>query len=240
MKDFFHFRASAVDIVFSYIHMRNILSIINFIIEAVFPRECAGCGKNGVLLCAACIEETQSAPQSEHAFINAAFDYHNKAIKRAVWRFKYKNARGFAKIFAPYLYDEIIGALGNELFISGGENILLVPVPLHKKRLRERGYNQSELLTREILKLDSAHIFSYAPLLLVRVKETKPQAKSEKRNARIKNLRDAFYSPPTLHARGRVVILIDDVTTTGATLVEAKRSIRILRPRKILAFTIAH
>lgn len=220
--------------------MRDILSILNFLINAVFPQECAGCRRSGTLLCATCIEDTQRAPQSEHAFINAVFDYHNKAIKRAVWRFKYKNARGFAKIFAPYLYDEIIGALGNELFISGGENILLVPVPLHKKRLRERGYNQSELLAREILKLDSARIFSYAPELLIRVRETKSQAKSEKRNARIKNLRDAFCSPPTLRARGCVVILIDDVTTTGATLVEAKRSIRTLRPRKVLAFTVAH
>lgn len=220
--------------------MRDLSSIFTFLIDAVFPRECAGCGGSGSLLCATCLDDTQRAPQSEHTFINAVFDYHNKAIKRAVWRFKYKNARGFAKIFAPYLYDEIIGALGNELFISGGENILLVPVPLHKKRLRERGYNQSELLAREILKLDSARIFSYAPKLLIRVRETKPQAKSEKRNARIKNLRDAFYSPPTLRARGRVVILIDDVTTTGATLVEAKRSIRTLRPRKVFAFTVAH
>lgn len=240
MKELFHFRASEVDIVPSYIHMRDILSIFNFIIDAVFPRKCAGCGRNGNLLCTMCIEDIQIAPQSEHTFINAVFDYHNKTIKRAIWRFKYKNARGFAKIFAPYMYDEIIGALGNELFISGGENIILVPVPLHKKRLRERGYNQSELLVREILKLDSAHIFSSAPLLLVRVKETKPQAKSEKRNMRIKNLRDAFHSPETLRARGRVVILIDDVTTTGATLVEAKRALRTLRPRKVLAFAVAH
>lgn len=220
--------------------MRELSYIFRFIIDAVFPQECSGCRKNGILLCAECIDEMSLAPQHEHTFITAVFDYHNKAIKRAIWRFKYKNARGFAKIFAPYMYDEIIGALGNELFISGRENILLVPVPLHKKRLRERGYNQSELLVREILKLDSAHIFSYAPLLLVRVKETKPQAKSEKRKVRIKNLRDAFYSPETLKARGKVVILIDDVTTTGATLVEAKRSIRTLHPRKVLAFTVAH
>lgn len=220
--------------------MRELSSILTFIIDAIFPRACAGCGRNGSLLCAICLEDTQGAPHSEHAFINAVFDYHNKAIKRAMWRFKYKNVRGFAKIFALYLYDEIIGTLGDELFISGGENILLVPVPLHKKRIRERGYNQSEILVHEILKLDSAHIFSYAPELLVRKKETKQQAKSEKRNTRIRNLRDAFYSPPTLRARGRVVILIDDVTTTGATLVEARRSLKSLQPRKVLAFTVAH
>ncbi len=220
--------------------MRALSSIFAFLIEIIFPRTCVGCGENRTLLCDDCIDNTDRAPRSEYAFIHAVFDYHNKAIKRAIWLFKYKNARGFAKIFAPYLYDEIIGALGNELLISKNEKILIVPVPLHKKRHRERGYNQSELLVREILKLDREHIFSYASKLLVRIKETKPQAKSEKRNMRIKNLEDAFYSPPALQARGRIVILIDDVTTTGATFNEARRALRASHPRKIIAFAIAH
>lgn len=180
------------------------------------------------------------AGESEHSFISAVFDYRNPIIRKGIWNFKYKNARAFARAFAPYLYDEILGALSNELFISGGENIILVPVPLHKKRLRERGYNQSELLVREILKLDSAHIFSYTPNVLLRTRETKPQAKSEKRNARIKNLRDAFSSSNKVNIRGRITILVDDVTTTGATLLEAKRALKPLSPRKVLAFAVAH
>lgn len=187
-----------------------------------------------------CIESIPCADKNPHTFITSVFDYHNKKIKRAIWRFKYKNMREFANIFAPYLYDEIIGVLGNELFIYGRENILLVPVPLHKKRLRERGYNQSDLLVREILKLDTAHIFSYESNILVRTRETKPQAKSEKKSARLKNMRNAFTSQKSAQIRGRIVILIDDVTTTGATFLEAKRALAHLRPRKILAFAVAH
>lgn len=220
--------------------MRILLSTFIFLINSVFPRECIGCRKNNELLCWGCVENIPKAPGSEHSFINAVFDYRNPVIRRAIWKFKYKNSRALAQAFAPHMYDEILGAIGNELFISGGENIMLVPVPLHKNRQRERGYNQSELLVREILKLDSAHIFSYEPNLLVRSRETKPQAKSEKRNARIKNLRGAFAPIATTLAQGRIVILIDDVTTTGATLLEAKRALSSLFPRKVLAFAVAH
>lgn len=220
--------------------METLTSTFTFLINAIFPSECVGCKKADTPLCEDCIENVPRAGKTEHSFISAIFDYRNPVIRSAIWKFKYKNSRTFAKIFAPYLYDEIIGALGNELFISGGENIVLVPVPLHKKRLRERGYNQSELLVREILKLDSAHIFSYEPTLLVRTRETKPQAKSEKRNARIKNLQGAFASGGQADIRGQIVILIDDVTTTGATLNEAKRAFRVLHPRKVLAFAVAH
>ncbi len=220
--------------------MSALISTITSLINAIFPSECIGCKKADTTLCDDCIENVPLAGKTEHAFISAIFDYRNSVIRSAIWKFKYKNARALAKIFAPYLYDEIIGSLGNELFISGGENILLVPVPLHKKRLRERGYNQSELLVREILKLDSARIFTYAPELLVRIKETKPQAKSEKRNMRIKNLEGAFTPVMTTLAQGRIAVLIDDVTTTGATLLEARRALRVLRPRKVLAFALAH
>lgn len=220
--------------------MQRLFSTISFIISAVFPHECAGCRKNNELLCDDCIENIPRAGESEYSFISAVFDYRNPVIRRAIWKFKYKNSRALAQAFAPYMYDEILGAIGNELFISGGENIMLVPIPLHKKRLRERGYNQSELLVREIIKLDSAHIFSYEPNLLVRSRETKPQAKSEKRNTRIKNLRDAFTPSNTTSASGRIAVLIDDVTTTGATLLEAKRALKPLRPRKVLAFAVAH
>ena len=58
---------------------------------------------------------------AEHSFIRAVFDYKNKFIKRAIWRFKYENARGFAEIFANALYDEIVGELGDSLNASENE-----------------------------------------------------------------------------------------------------------------------
>lgn len=117
---------------------------------------------------------------------------------------------------------------------------MLIPIPLHKKRLRERGYNQSDLLVREIVALDTVGLFSTAPDLLMRMRDTKPQAKKEKRRARLENLRDAFTCLDLGRIHNKTVILIDDVTTTGATLQEAKRALMKGNPRKVLAVTVGH
>jgi len=220
--------------------MQRLTDLFTSIIDLLLPQRCVACAEPGTLFCATCLTRIPSAPPAEHSFIRAVFDYHHPAIKRAIWRFKYKNARGVARVFAEKLYEEIMGELGDSLDASSRETFLLVPIPLHKKRLRERGYNQSELLARAILKHDDAHIFELAPNLLVRTHATKPQARSEKRAARLANLRGAFACPDPAHVRGRTIILIDDVTTTGATLLEAKRALAKAKPRAVLAFTIAH
>jgi predicted amidophosphoribosyltransferase len=87
---------------------------------------------------------------------------------------------------------------------------------------------------------DKSSIFEFAPGALVRTRKTTAQARSEKRTARIANLHEAFTCPDPTHIRGRTIILIDDVTTTGATLLSAKHALSLARPRKIIAFTVAH
>lgn len=209
------------------------------IVDLLFPMTCVGCNRNGTLLCAACIDRLTPATDSAHAFAHSVFDYKNPLIRHAIWKFKYKHARGFAKVFAPYLYDNLIGLLSDELFLSQHDKIILTPIPLHKNRLRQRGYNQSELLVEEIMKLDTARIFSCDQGILTRIKDTNPQAKSEKKKARLGNLSGAFVADSSL-ARGKDIILIDDVTTTGATLSEARKALRSAGARSVRACTIAH
>ena len=220
--------------------MQTIINILTYIIDIVFPKECTGCHTRGTFLCANCLGEVPPATKVEHSFIKAVFDYRNPVLKQAIWKFKYEHARELALIFAPYLYDEIIGTLGDTLDMRVSEKFLLVPIPLHAERFRERWYNQSALLVKELLKLDSASLFEESPEVLVRTRATKPQAKSERRATRLANLKGAFVCDEAKRIRGRIVILIDDVTTTGATLVEAKHALSKGKPRKILAFTVAH
>lgn len=223
--------------------MRALFSIFTYITDTIFPRRCGGCGTHGTLLCEKCIAHIPRTPSSTHPFITAVFDYRNPIIRRAIWRFKYKNVRGFAEIFGEKLYEEIVGDLGDSLHFSTSiptsETFLLVPVPLHKKRLRRRGYNQSELIARVILKNDAGNTFELAPKALVRVRETKPQAKSEKRTARFENLRGAFRADPA-RARGKHILLIDDVATTGATLSEARKALLSVGARSVRAYAVAH
>lgn len=222
--------------------MHTFLSYFLKVTEILFPRTCSGCGENGSFLCNKCLDESPRAlPLSEvpSAFTTAIFNYRHPAIRRAIWRFKYENARDIATHFGRPLYDEIIGEVGNDLRIASGIVFLLVPIPLHPKRLRERGYNQSELLSREILNHDTEDMFELVPGALARTRQTKPQAKKEKRVARFENLRGAFLSSPQL-VHGRHVILIDDVTTTGATLSEARKSLLKAGAKTVRAYTVAH
>lgn len=220
--------------------MQKLVALFTKILDLVFPRQCLACGTPHTLLCVKCLAKIPSAPPAEHPFIRAVFDYHHPFIKDAVWRFKYKNARGFAEVFAEKMYEEMIGDLGDGLCASLSETFLLVPIPLHKKRLLERGYNQSELLARAIIARDQINMFELAPDLLVRTRATPPQARSEQRTVRLNNLRGAFACTDPTRVRGRIIILIDDVTTTGATLEEARHALATAKSRKVWAFTVAH
>lgn len=222
--------------------MNTPASILTRLTDIVFPRACCGCGNLGTFLCARCLEQ---APRAEplhsqsNSFITAIFDYRHPAMRRVIWRFKYKNARSIAALFGGALYDEIINELGNDLRVNLNEKFLLVPIPLHAKRLRERGYNQSELLAKEIAKHDADKIFEIELKALTRTHATKAQAKSEKRATRFENLRGAFLANPGL-VRGKHIILIDDVTTTGATLSEARKALLKAGAKTVRAYTVAH
>ncbi|MBI5400698.1 MAG: ComF family protein [Candidatus Yonathbacteria bacterium] len=219
--------------------MRTLRYIFICLIDTLFPRACAGCGTHGTLLCAECLGSVPRADQPVHPFINALFDYQNKIIRHAIWRFKYRNARGFAKHFGERLYEDIVGDLGDNLHISKNRTFLLVPIPLHKKRLRKRGYNQSELIVRAIIKHDAGNLFEFSNHALMRVRDTKSQARAEKRATRLENLRGAFRADCTL-VREKDIVLVDDVTTTGATLSEARKALLKAGARSVRAYAVAH
>ncbi len=215
-------------------------SLVVFVGDMLFPHACVGCRLHGVLFCNECLLSCPQARPSQHTFIHAVFDYQNPIIKRALWRFKYENARAFANVFARPLYEKIFDELCDDIDAHQQEKYVLIPIPLHSSRHRERGYNQSELLAREISAHDTSNIFEFAPEILIRTRKTTAQARSEKRAERIANLHEAFVCTDPTRIRGRTIILIDDVATTGATLLSAKHALSSAHPRKVIAFTVAH
>jgi ComF family protein len=217
--------------------MNTLANIVRFFIDALLPKKCVGCQELGSFMCGRCSSKLPRAHPPKQSYISALFDYRNPTTKQSIWQFKYKNLRGLADFFGERLYEEILGDLSEELLFSKKEQLLLVPIPLHPRRLRERGYNQSELLVKSILNNDANQLFKFSPDVLVRVRETKPQAKKEARSARIQNLRGAFNSNRVL---GKKIILVDDVTTTGATIEEARNVLLAAGARSVRAYTVAH
>jgi ComF family protein len=117
---------------------------------------------------------------------------------------------------------------------SPDQKPLLVPVPLHWWRERRRGFNQSEMIAKGLANATGLKLSSKA---LMRDRNTAPQQKLS-REERTKNLHDAFWADHSI-VKGKTIILIDDVCTTGATLIECAYALRNAGATNVLALTLA-
>jgi ComF family protein len=118
-------------------------------------------------------------------------------------------------------------------------NTLVIPVPLYKSKVRQRGFNQAELVARVALKIVPAHgRLQFAPELLQRTRETQSQIGLTS-NQRRENLRRAFAVTRAAEVTGRDVILVDDVYTTGTTATECARVLRRAGARQVWVATVA-
>lgn len=154
--------------------------------------------------------------RNNHAFERgvAAFCYTGE-IKKSIYRFKYHNRREYASFYANSLY-RLRGHI-----IRSWEPDVLVPVPLHAKRKRKRGYNQAELIASELGKLMEIKVdFD----ILARKVNTKPQKELNDKE-RINNLKSAFQVTKN-SVQYKHIVLIDDIYTTGATLNACSRELR--------------
>ncbi len=127
-------------------------------------------------------------------------------MRQAIHQLKYRNLRALVVPLAKLLRDYLI--------TNPVPGEILVPVPMHQKRLRERGYNQSGLLARELGKLTDLTVIDDC---LVRQRHTPPQARTSTVDERRSNIADAFVCRDH-RLRNKQVLLIDDVATSGATL----------------------
>jgi ComF family protein len=174
-----------------------------------------------------------------HSWITSVYAYNDFRAKRLIHLLKYKNARGGAEVLAPALADALSEFLGEEHMFLGSRKICIVPIPLSKKRMKKRGYNQAELLARKTVTLINDTNVFLETNLLKKIKETSPQAEIKNRGKRLKNLGDCF-AVVRASTREEVVVLVDDVTTTGATLTAARKALRAAGFRKIYGLTVAH
>jgi ComF family protein len=150
-------------------------------------------------------------------------------VATAILRFKYGGMGRAAAVLGPLLADFAAG------WLKDAPDPLVMPVPLHSKRLRQRGYNQSLLLARHVAGRLSAEL-DY--LSLKRPKHTPPQA-GLKREERRKNMKGAFVLERSHSVEGRTVLLVDDVATTGETLNECARILKKAGCAQVLCLVLA-
>jgi len=114
---------------------------------------------------------------------------------------------------------------------------MIIPVPLHPRRLKERGFNQSQLLGRVLAKKLN---IPCDPFILIRTKDTDPQVGLSEKERR-ENVRGAFAISPGMcsHIEGKTLLVLDDVMTTGATVEECARTLKSAGAEKVCVLTIA-
>lgn len=170
----------------------------------------------------------------------ALFDYKNPLIRQAIWELKYRGNKKVATLLAECLYEELVEEIADRNSLYNFEQPILIPIPLSKKRLQERGWNQTELLTSALKeRTGSNSFFEIRHDILTKTKDTESQTRKN-RAERLRNLHDCFEIKSTEKILGRNIILLDDVTTTGATLEEARRTLLKSGAKKILSVAIAH
>jgi len=211
------------------------------LLDLLMPPACAGCGRAGALLCDACLGRLEPPWRAADRFVApdggvvigdalslalAAFAYAGP-MRRALAALKYTGASRLA----PILARTALPALGILTAISGPA--VLVPVPVHRERQRQRGYNQAELIGRELAKRSGLRMLP----LLERPRPTTKQHRLD-RAARLANLRGAF----AVRQAGPVpaaVILVDDIITTTATLEACASVLRAAGVAVVYGFAVA-
>jgi len=194
------------------------MSIIDKFLAILAPHECLGCRQEGSLLCSACLELLPPAPQGSQAFA-----LYQGTAKDLIWRLKTSGAQAAATVMADCMKDLI-----------RSNNALLVAVPTATSRVRQRGYDQSSLLVRELSKITGL------PYLKCLVRSGQAHQVGSSRNKRLQQLEGALRVTKSRLIKDAHIILIDDVTTTGATFHKATEILIKAGARRVDALAFAY
>jgi len=198
------------------------------ILDLIFPKKCLECNGSGRYICDSCLKKVKKNGWNSD-WVYSVWKY-EKVIRKAILALKYKYSTDIAEELATHL---------TRVLKRGNINLdeaCLVPIPLHWYRKNFRGFNQSEVVGRLIAKKMD---WKFIPDLLIRNKSTAPQVQLTG-FARRENLRGVFtLNPNIIVSRYPNIILFDDVLTTGSTLLEASKVLRVGGAKRILCLTIA-
>lgn len=212
---------------------------ITSFLNILFPARCVGCRQTGVFLCASCAGNLARAERPTETGVITLFDYADPRVRQIIWYLKYRGVREVGETLAHLLYDHLIEYLAEvESYYPDQGPWLVVPIPLYRKRLAERGFNQSAVIARALARHDP-RLLEFNDRLLIKVRATKSQVSLKNRALRLQNLENAFAVTQPERLLGRRVILLDDVYTTGATMMAAAKTIRAAGAARIVKVAIA-
>jgi len=175
-------------------------------------------------LCQVCLEKEPALAR------HRSFARYEGPVKEVILLFKY---RGF-KVLGNWLGELLAENLGKEEDLWDGVEAL-VPVPLHPKKERKRGFNQAKVLAKRLAKHRSLRLLERRLIKVANI----PAQTSLEAEEREKNVRGAFRTRKAKDLEGKIVLLVDDVYTTGSTLRECSLVLKKAGAREVRAVTVA-
>ncbi len=209
------------------------------LLRLIFPARCVGCRVESTSICPRCLLRVPPSERINEDWIISVYSYKDRNIKKLLWQLKFESKWSVIADIGQILYDHLADELSERSLFENINSPVLIPIPITKKKLRKRGYNQSEILAKELVRRSGGFLSSF-PDALEKIRETETQHSIKNRGERLRNLRGTFAVRDIDAVRGRDVVIVDDITTTHATLMEARRALREAGAGKIIAFTIAH
>lgn len=210
------------------------LPMLEKLLHIFFPRRCIDCRNPGSALCDSCLRRIRYADTlPDHTF--AIYDYGSSIVRRGIRAFKYYRRSEVVRVLVDASVPFINEFLGETLQSTSAQSFVFVPIPEHPRKLRVKGFNQAVVLTKW---WGTAFPKSSVQEVLTKTVFTMPQARLG-RSARLKNIAHTMQATRVLDP-SVTYIIIDDVTTTGATFVEARRALRTAGAKKIFCIALAH
>lgn len=206
------------------------MEFLNKILLALFPQKCFGCKKENEILCLDCLRKINRPDTPYLNGVHISANYQDPVIKKALWALKYQGVKRLAKPLAEIVKERVWKKLETK-------DWLIIPIPISKKKLRKRGYNQAELIARHIFNSQKDAIWGDG--VLSKIKETASQVEIKEKEKRLANIVGSFKVEKPEFIKGKKIILIDDVFTTGATMNEAKRILKLSGAKKVVGVVVA-
>jgi len=217
-----------------------IKQIKNFLLDILFPTNCLSCQVKNEILCNNCVQKIKLAERETSENILAVFDYRDPIIKKAIWELKYHHKRYLGEKLGQLLYEFFIEDISEIKMNVSGRSVYVIPTPISNKKTKLRGYNQALAIAKGFCNSGESGTFELKNNIVVKKVDNLPQAKITNRKKRLENVRGVFEIKNPEIIKGRTIIIVDDVTTTGGTISEIIKILKKAGAKKVVGFAVAH
>jgi len=227
------------------------MKAVDFALDLIFPKICQKCGVEGNYLCSQCLSEikppTMFCPECDKPStlglvhpvckkqntpldaLMVAAEYNEQAVRNLVWQLKYNSAKTVSEDLSVLLADFLV----TQNILDHFADFTLASVPLHKTRLKLRGFNQAETISKNLSRKLGLRYLE----LLTKLKKTKRQVDLtlEQRVENVKNVFQIINRADT----PKKILLIDDIATTGSTLLECAKVLKKAGAKEVWGLVLA-